>query len=143
MEEKTWLKSYPVGVPANIDADKYCSVVEMMEEAFSKYGNKDSFACMGKTITYKQLDVKSKNFAAYLHSRGLMPGDKFALMLPNTLQYPIALFGALRAGLVIVNTNPLYTPREMKHQFVDSGAKGILIADNFAHNLIKSLGGTS
>lgn len=93
---------------------------------------------MGKSISYHDLDVKSKNFAAYLHSRGLKPGDKIALMMPNLLQYPIAIFGALRAGLVIVNTNPLYTPHEMEYQFNDSGVKAIVIAENFAANLEKS-----
>lgn len=139
MGDKRWLKSYPVGVPANIDPDKYCSVVEMLEETFQKYKKKKAFYCMGKSITYKQCDEMSRKLAAYLHSRGLKPGDKFALMLPNTLQYPIALFGALRAGLIIVNTNPLYTAREMEHQFKDSGVKGILIAENFAYNLEKVL----
>ncbi len=139
MTEKRWLKSYPVGVPANIDPDKYCSIVEMLDETFKKHKKKKAFYCMGKSVTYKQCDELSKKMAAYLHSRGLKPGDKFALMLPNMLQYPIALFALLRAGLVIVNTNPLYTAREMEHQFKDSGVKGILIADNFAHNLEKVL----
>ena len=136
---RPWLVNYPAGVPANIDPDQYESLIEMFEETFSKYASKPAFTCMGKTITFKELDTSSRNFAAYLHSRGLEPGDKIALMMPNMLQYPIALFGALRAGLVVVNTNPLYTPREMKHQFIDSGSKAIVICENFASNLEKIL----
>ncbi len=138
-DERTWLKNYPVGVPANINPDAYPSLLAMMDETFEKYKDKSAFSCMGKELTYKQINKLSLQFAAYLHSRGLNPGDKIALMMPNLLQYPIALFGSLRAGLIVVNTNPLYTPREMKHQFVDSGAKAIVIAENFAHNLEKIL----
>lgn len=134
-ESRPWLTNYPKGVPANIDPEAYCSVVELIEESFSKYKHKVAFSFMGKTITFEQVDKLSLHFGAYLRSRGLNPGDRIALMMPNMLQYPIALFGALRAGLVVVNTNPLYTPREMKHQFVDSGAKAIVIAENFAANL--------
>lgn len=141
-EQRPWLKNYPSGIPANINPDAYKSVVEMVEEAFKKYGNKVAFSCMGKEITFSRLDKLSRDFGAYLHSRGLEPGDKIALMMPNLLQYPIALFGALRAGLVVVNTNPLYTPREMQHQFNDSGAKAIVIAENFAANLEKILADT-
>jgi len=134
-EERPWLKHYAKGVAANIDPDAYCSVVELIEKNFTKYKNKGAFSSMGKTLTYGDIDQYSRQFGAYLISRGLKPGDRIALMMPNLLQYPIALFGALRAGLVVVNTNPLYTPREMKHQFVDSGATAIVIAENFAHNL--------
>ncbi len=130
-----WLPNYPAGVPANINADAYPSVVAMLEESFRKYGDRYAFACMGKRMTFKELDAASAQFGAYLHSRGLKPGDKIALMMPNLLQYPIAMFGALRAGLVVVNTNPLYTPREMEHQFVDSEVQCIVIAENFAANL--------
>ena len=142
-EQRPWLKNYPGGVPANIDSDAYCSVVEMMEATFNKYRKKVAFICMDKGITFDQVDKMSRDFGAYLLSRGLEPGDKIALMMPNLLQYPIALFGALRAGLVIVNTNPLYTPREMKHQFTDSGAKAIVIAENFAFNLEQILADTN
>lgn len=135
MEEKRWLKNYPSGVPANINADKYECLLEMFDEVFEQYTNKPAFSCMGKTLIFKDIDTHSRHFAAYLQSRGLEKGDRIALMMPNLLQYPIALFGALRAGLVVVNTNPLYTPREMKHQFQDSGVKAILIAENFASNL--------
>lgn len=136
-EQRPWLRNYPKGIPANIDPDAYPSLAAMLEETFEKYKNKPAFSCMGKELTFKQIDKLSKQFGAYLNSRGLQPGDKIALMMPNLLQYPIALFGALRAGLIIVNTNPLYTPREMHHQFSDSGAKAIVIAENFAGNLQK------
>ncbi len=139
MEERPWLKNYPSGIPANIDAESYPNLLSFFGETFAKYRANTAFVCMGKSITYGEVDRLSQHFAAYLHSRGLEPGDRIALMMPNLLQYPIALFGCLRAGLVVVNTNPLYTPREMKHQFVDSGAKAILIAENFASNLQKVL----
>ncbi|MBK7232373.1 MAG: AMP-binding protein [Saprospiraceae bacterium] len=142
MDQRPWLKHYPAGIPANIDAEAYCSLIEFAEECFKKYKNLTAFSFMGKSISYHDLDVKSKNFAAYLHSRGLKPGDKIALMMPNLLQYPIAIFGALRAGLVIVNTNPLYTPHEMEYQFNDSGVKAIVIAENFAANLEKIIAKT-
>lgn len=139
MEERPWLKNYPNGVPANIDADSYKDLLEFFEETFKKFKNQTAFICMDKSISFEAIDKMSTRFAAYLHSRGLEPGDKIALMMPNLLQYPIALFGSLRAGLIVVNTNPLYTPREMKHQFIDSGVKAILIAENFAANLEKIL----
>ena len=141
-DQTPWLKKYPEGVPANINADAYPNLISLLEATFKKYGKKPAFSCMGKEITFEQVDKMSMQFAAYLHSRGLEPGDKIALMMPNMLQYPIALFGCLRAGLVIVNTNPLYTPREMKHQFTDSGAKAIIICENFAANLQQILGDT-
>ncbi|MBK8562621.1 MAG: AMP-binding protein [Saprospiraceae bacterium] len=133
--QRPWLQNYPKGVPANIDENAYPSLVALLDETFKKFPDKKAFYCMGKSLTYAQVDKYSKQFGAYLHSRGLEPGDKVALMMPNLLQYPIALFGCLRAGLVIVNTNPLYTPREMRHQFTDSGAKAIVICENFASNL--------
>lgn len=141
-EQRPWLKNYPTGVPANIDPDEYSTLVEMIEQVFDKYKKLPAFSCMGKELTYDQVNKMSKAFGAYLHSRGLEPGDKIAIMMPNLLQYPIALFGALRAGLVVVNTNPLYTPREMLHQFSDSGAKAVIIAENFAANLQKIIGDT-
>lgn len=140
---RPWLSNYPGGVPANINPDQYSGLVDLFEEVFEKYKNKTAFTCMDKGITFEQLDKSSTQFGAYLLSRGLEPGDKVALMMPNMLQYPIALFGALRAGLVVVNTNPLYTPREMQHQFTDSGAKAIIIAENFAANLEKIIDKTS
>ena len=134
-EFRPWLRNYPHGMPANINPEAYVSVTDVLDETFRKYRNKPAFSCMGKEMTYAEVDEASRNFAAYLQSRGLEPGDKLAIMMPNLLQYPIVLFGALRAGLVIVNTNPLYTTREMKHQFTDSGAKAIVILENFASNL--------
>ncbi|MCG8331684.1 MAG: AMP-binding protein [Chitinophagales bacterium] len=142
-DQRPWIKNYPSGIPANIDADSYSTLVEMFQETFDKYNSKMAFSCMGKELTFTQVDKLSRQFGAYLRSRGLEPGDKIALMMPNLLQYPIALFGALRAGLIVVNTNPLYTPREMRHQFTDSGAKAIVIAENFAHNLEQILGDTN
>ena len=133
--EKPWLQHYPAGIPVNIDPAQYNRVIDMVEESFQKYADQPAFIFMGKTMTFRELDEKSLAFGAYLHSRGLEPGDRVALMMPNLMQYPIAMFGVLRAGLILVNTNPLYTPREMKHQFADSGAKAILIAENFAANL--------
>ncbi|MEL6276955.1 MAG: AMP-binding protein, partial [Bacteroidota bacterium] len=134
-EQRPWLAQYPKGVPANIDPDKYSSLVEMIAEAAKMFGKRPAFSCMGKELSYAELDRLSTAFGAYLHYRGLQPGDKLALMMPNLLQYPIALHGALKAGITIVNTNPLYTPREMKHQFNDSGCKAVVIAENFAANL--------
>lgn len=140
---KPWLAKYPSGIPANIDVDKYNSLVEIIDENLKKFSDKTAFSNFGKELSYKQIDQMSEAFGAYLQSRGLEPGDRIALMMPNLLQYPIALFGALRAGLVIVNTNPLYTPREMHHQFTDSGIKAIVIAENFAANLQKIIDDTS
>ena len=136
---RPWLANYPKGVPANIDPEAYPSLVALLEEILKKYSGKPAFSNMGKELTFGDIDRQSRQFGAYLRSRGLEPGDRIAIMLPNLLQYPIALFGALRAGLVLVNTNPLYTPREMLHQFTDSGAKAIVICENFAANLEKIL----
>ncbi len=141
-ENKIWLENYPSGVPVKINPDTYPTLVSMVEETFKKYPNQVAFKCMGAQITFKELDAKSYAFGAYLQQKGLEKGDKIALMMPNLLQYPIALFGALRAGLVVVNTNPLYTAREMHHQFKDSEAKAIVICENFALNLEKIINDT-
>lgn len=133
--DRPWLQIYPSGVPANIDPDKYNTVVDYIKETTKKFGKRPAFSCMGKELTFKEFDDLSTRFGAYLQSRGLEPGDKVVIMMPNLLQYPIALFGILKAGLILVNTNPLYTPREMEHQFNDSGAKGIVILENFASKL--------
>ncbi len=133
--EKIWLKSYPAGVPAEIDASEFSSIKDILNKSCEKFGDKKAFTCMGRSITYRDLDKLSRNFAAYLQSRGLKKGDRMAIMLPNILQYPVVLFGALRAGLTIVNTNPLYTPRELEHQLHDSGAQAIVILENFAATL--------
>ncbi len=142
-DNRPWLNHYSPGVPANINPDEYPSLLALMEASIEKYDKKPAFTNMGKTITYRELGQKARKLAAYLQSRGLEPGDRIALMMPNTLQYPIALLGSLMAGLVVVNTNPLYTPREMKHQFTDSGAKAIIIAENFASNLQKIIHDTN
>ncbi len=139
MESKVWLNNYPSGVPVNIDANKYETLLQFSKEAMENYKALPAFENFGKRITYGEVDKQSDLLGAYLQSRGLEPGDKIALMMPNLLQYPIALFAAIKAGLVIVNTNPLYTPREMEHQFTDSDVKAIIIAENFASNLEKVL----
>jgi len=142
MDERPWLKNYPVGIPANIDATQYETLVDFLKECFAKYSSNYAFECMGVRLTYKDTDQLSTQFAAYLHSRGLNPGDRIAIMMPNCLQYPIVVFGALKAGLIIVNTNPLYTPREMLLQFNDSGVNSIMIMENFASNLESIIGKT-
>ncbi len=134
-EDRPWIKNYPAGIPANINPDTYDNILAFYDEAFCKYADKVAFTYMGKQLSFKEIEQKSRDFAAYLHSRGLEPGDKIAIMMPNILQYPIVMIGALRAGLVIVNTNPLYTPREMLHQFSDSEAKAVVIAELFASKL--------
>jgi len=133
--DRIWLKSYPANLPEEIDLGLYESAIELLNDCFQKYSSLTAFSNMGKSITYAELDKLSKDFASYLQSIGLKKGDKLAIMMPNLLQYPITLYGAMRAGVTIVNTNPLYTPREMKHQFKDSGAKAIVIAENYASNL--------
>lgn len=143
MENRPWLANYPKGIPANINEDKYTTILDFINEILPQFKKKTAFENFGKSITYGQLDKLSTKFGAYLQSRGLEPGDKIALMMPNILQYPIAVLGALKAGLIVVNTNPLYTLREMKHQFTDSDAKAIVIADNFAANLEKIIKETS
>jgi len=135
--DKIWLeKSYPPGVPFDIDPDKYASLVDMFNKYTQVYSERTAFINMGAEISYTELAEQSQAFAAYLQQElGLVKGDKFAIMIPNTLQYPIALFGALIAGLTVVNVNPLYTARELEHQLKDSGAKAIVIIENFAHTL--------
>ena len=133
--EKVWLKSYPKGVPADIDYSRYDSLVHLLEESFKKYASRNAYACMDKSITYGEVDALSKNVGAWLQSKGLAKGDRVALMMPNVLQYPIAIAAVLRAGYTVVNVNPLYTPRELEHQLNDSGAKAIIILENFAVTL--------
>ncbi|MBT8233004.1 MAG: AMP-binding protein [Saprospiraceae bacterium] len=143
INSRPWTAVYPSGIPANIDPTVYPTILEYLKDTCEKYKKKPAFSFMGKEITYGELDKKSTDFGAYLQSRGLEPGDKVAIMLPNLLQYPIALFGILKAGLIVVNTNPLYTPREMEHQFSDSGAKAILILENFVSKLEQIIQKTS
>ncbi|MEP7242541.1 MAG: AMP-binding protein, partial [Gammaproteobacteria bacterium] len=134
--DKIWLQSYPPGVPAEIDPSEFSSLVAVAEHSFQKFADRPAYVQMGRTITYRQLDALTREFAAWLQNEaGLQKGDRIALMMPNVLQYPVAIFGALRAGLVVVNTNPLYTAPELEHQLVDSGAKVIVILENFAHVL--------
>ena len=141
--ERTWLQQYPTGVPTDIDPDEYASIRDLFEEACNTHGHKPAYTNLGATLTFAQLDELSRAFAAWLQKKsGLTAGDRVALMMPNVLQYPVALFGVLRAGMVVVNTNPLYTPRELEHQLKDSGAKCIVIVENFAHVLQQVLSGT-
>ncbi|CAN5528164.1 long-chain-fatty-acid--CoA ligase FadD [soil metagenome] len=140
MQEFPWLKFYPEGIPSTINPDKYSSMVDLFEECCSRYSDQVAYHSMGKDIGYTDLNNMSSYFAAYLQNTlGLKKGDRIAIQMPNLIQYPIALFGSLKAGLIVVNTNPLYTPREMEHQFKDSGAVAIVILANFAHNLEKIL----
>lgn len=132
MSNKPWLEIYASGIPANVDYEKYDSLHQLLKESFDKYRDNVAYTFMGKEMTFHEIEVSATYFAAYLQSRGLVPGDKIAIVLPNILQYPIAAYAAFKAGLVLVNTNPLYTAREMKHQFVDSDAKAIVILENFA-----------
>jgi long-chain acyl-CoA synthetase len=142
MAERIWVKRYPKGVPADVDPDKYKSIVAVFREACDRYAKRPCYTNLGVTLTYAEIDELSAAFAAYLRKDlGLAKGDRIGLQMPNILQYPVALFGALRAGLVVVNTNPLYTPREMEHQYRDSGVKAIVILANFARNLQEVLPG--
>ncbi len=133
--EKIWLKSYPPGVPSEIDATQYRSLVHLLEESFQKYASRNAFVCMDKFLTYADLDQHSKRLGAWLQSRGMKKGARVAVMMPNVLQYPIAIAAILRAGYTVVNVNPLYTPRELEHQLNDSGAEAIIILENFATTL--------
>jgi long-chain acyl-CoA synthetase len=130
--ERIWLKDYPAGVPADIDPSRWPSLVAMMEESFARFRSEAAFIGMGRTITYAELDALSRAFAGWLQGQGLKPGARIALMMPNVLQYPVAIAGALRAGLIVVNVNPLYTPRELEFQLQDSGAEAIVVLENFA-----------
>ncbi|HEY4137073.1 MAG TPA: AMP-binding protein, partial [Casimicrobiaceae bacterium] len=140
--EKIWLASYPKGVPAEIDVNEYASVREVFEESCSKFATRPAFTCMGRTLTFSELDTLSAAFGAYLQGAGCKPGTRVALMMPNILQYPVCLFGVLRAGCTVVNVNPLYTPRELEHQLSDSGAEVIVVVENFAQTLQQVLGQT-
>ena len=134
--DQPWINHLPEDVPAEINVEQYSSLVDMFETAVDKYEDQPAFINMGATLTYRKLEERSRAFAAYLQNElKLEKGDRVALMMPNLLQYPIALFGVLRAGMVVVNVNPLYTPRELKHQLIDSGAKAIVVVSNFARTL--------
>jgi long-chain acyl-CoA synthetase len=133
--DRPWLGAYPQGVPADIDVNRYTSLVHLLEESFQKYAGRTAYSFMGKALSYAQADSLSQAFAAYLQGLGLVKGDRVAIMMPNVPQYPVAVAGILRAGFVVVNVNPLYTPRELEHQLKDSGAKAIVIIENFALTL--------
>jgi long-chain acyl-CoA synthetase len=133
--DKVWLKQYPAGVPAEIDVRQYPSLVALLDESFRRYADRMAYKFMGRAISFRDVDQASAAFAAWLQSRGLVRGDRVAVMLPNVPQYPVAIAAILRAGLVVVNVNPLYTPRELEHQLKDSGAKAIVVLENFANVL--------
>ena len=140
--ERIWLKSYPPGVPAEVKVDQYKSVGDLFEKSVKQFAARPAFHNMGKTIGFAELDALSRNFGAWLQAKGLGKGARVAIMMPNCLQYPIAMFGTLRAGLTVVNVNPLYTPRELEHQLKDSGAEAIVIVENFARTLQEVLAKT-
>ena len=142
-QDRIWLKNYPEGVPADINPDQYRSLVGLMEESFNRYADRTAYSFMGKSVTYAQTDRESRAMAAYLQSLGLQRGDRVAIMMPNVPQYPVAVAAILRAGLVVVNVNPLYTARELEHQLKDSGARAIIIIENFAATLQKCISQTA
>ena len=140
--DKIWLKQYPKGIPAEIDINEYASVREIFEESVGKYGSRPAFTCMGKSITFAELDTLSSAFGAWLQGIGCKKGTRVALMMPNILQYPVCLFGTLRAGCTVVNVNPLYTPRELEHQLHDSGAEVLVCVENFANTVTEVIART-
>ncbi|USX14171.1 long-chain-fatty-acid--CoA ligase [Oxalobacteraceae bacterium OTU3CAMAD1] len=133
--EKIWLKSYPENMPTEIDPTQYRSVTHLLEESFRKYADRNAYVCMDKFLTYGELDKLSLRMGAWLQSKGLQPGARVAIMMPNVLQYPVAMAAVIRAGYMVVNVNPLYTPRELQHQLVDSGSEAIIVLENFATTL--------
>jgi long-chain acyl-CoA synthetase len=141
--DRFWLKSYPPGVPSDIDPSLYPSLVALLEESFAKYRDQKAYVCMDKAITFGDVDELSKALAAWLQGRGLAKGARVAIMMPNVLQYPVALAAVLRAGLIAVNVNPLYTARELEHQLKDSGAEAVIVLENFASTLQQAIGGTA
>src|SRR5512134_2045543 len=141
--DKPWLAQYPAGVPAQIDVHKFASLKDMLARSCARFSDLPAYNSMGTVMTFRQLDEASRAFAAWLQKAGgLRRGDRVALMLPNLLQYPVALFGVLRAGMVVVNVNPLYTPRELEHQLKDAGAVAIVVLENFAHTLAQVIAST-
>ena len=142
--EKIWLPHYPAGVPHEVDVAAYASIFDVFTQSCTRYRERPAFASLGARMTYGELDRLSRDFAAYLQTHcGLVKGERLAIMLPNVLQYPVALFGAFRAGLIVVNCNPLYTPRELAHQLKDSGARALVVLENFAHTAQQALGQTA
>ncbi|WP_448254927.1 long-chain-fatty-acid--CoA ligase [Ottowia oryzae] len=142
MTERIWLKNYPEGVPADVDTSQYSSLVELIEDSFKRFADRTAYSFMGKDVSYAETDEQSRALAAYLQGLGLARGDRVAIMMPNVPQYPATVAAVLRAGLVVVNVNPLYTARELEHQLKDSGAKAIVIIENFAQTLQKCIGQT-
>ncbi|WP_312779542.1 long-chain-fatty-acid--CoA ligase [Acidovorax temperans] len=142
MTDRPWLAAYPQGVPADIDPTQYASLVALMDEAFRQYADRVAYTFMGKDISFAQTDALSRAFAAYLQGQGLVKGDRVAIMMPNVPQYPVVVAAVLRAGFVVVNVNPLYTPRELEHQLKDSGSKAIVIIENFATTLQSCIANT-
>jgi long-chain acyl-CoA synthetase len=140
--EKIWLNSYPPGMPTDVDTAQYRSLVQLLEESFHKFADRKAYVCMDKSITYAELDAYSKRLGAWLQSRGMKQCARVGIMMPNVLQYPIAIAAILRAGYTVVNINPLYTPRELEHQLNDSGCSAIIVLENFAHTLEQVLGRT-
>src|SRR5258705_533197 len=141
--DRFWLKSYPPGVPSDIDPSTYPSLVALLEESFAKYRDSKAYVCMDKAITFCEIDTLSKAFAAWLQGRGLKRGARVAIMMPNILQYPVAVAAVLRAGFIAVNVNPLYTARELGHQLKDSGAEAVVVLENFAATLEQAIAGTA
>ncbi|MBS0321363.1 MAG: long-chain-fatty-acid--CoA ligase [Proteobacteria bacterium] len=141
--ERFWVKHYPPGVPAEIDIDEYASLRDMLEATFANYPTRPAFTSMGRSLSFRDLDAQSAAFGAWLQAKGCVKGTRVALMMPNILQYPVALFGALRAGCTIVNVNPLYTSRELAYQLQDSGAEVIVVVENFAHTVETARTGTA
>lgn len=141
--DRPWFSAYPPGMPRTVDLQAYASLVDVLEQSCARYGEQIAYECMGTTLRFTDLDRLSRDFAAYLQLAGLQRGDRVALMMPNLLQYPLALFGVLRAGLVVVNVNPLYTPRELEHQLRDSGAVAIVVVENFCATLQQVIGKTA
>jgi long-chain acyl-CoA synthetase len=142
MDNRPWLAAYPEGVPADVDPSQYASLVQLMEESFVKFAGRSAYSFMGKELTFGETDSLSRAFAAYLQGLGLAKGDRVAIMMPNVPQYPVAVAAVLRAGFVVVNVNPLYTPRELEHQLKDSGSKAIIIIENFAATLQQCIAAT-
>ena len=144
MTDRNWLKNYPPGIPAEIDADRFRSLPDMFDQTAAKFADRPAYHNLGHSLSYAALNRSSRDFAAFLQGLpGMSKGDRVAIMSPNLLQYPVALFGILRAGMTVVNVNPMYTPRELQHQLIDSGARVIVIVENFAHTLEQVLGKTS
>src|SRR5262249_52632334 len=141
--ERFWLKSYPPGVPSDIDPSIYPSLVALLEESFAKFRDRKAYVCMDKALTFGEIDTLSRALASWLQGRGLAKGTRVAIMMPNVLQYPVALAAVLRAGLIAVNVNPLYTARELGHQLKDSGAEAVIVLENFAATLQQAIAGTA